>query len=404
MNPVHEGRATTVRIERLVAGGDGLARDEDGRIVFVRGALPDELVTAAVVHEHRDVAHAVVVEVVEPSPDRRAPPCRHRLDGCGGCDWMHLSPAAQLPAKVEVVKESLRRVAKLPADDVERLVVAGQSVPEVGTRTTVRVVGSVDGRAGFRMRASNDVVAVSACMIARPELSDAIGALRIEPGDEVELRYSPATGEIARGPARSAIVQQVGSSLLQVSSGAFFQSSPEGAALLADAVSRMLPELPDARVAVDAYGGGGLFSAVVLAPTMRQGMIVLVESNRAACADAEVNLRAAIAGRDGVRHRVVRADFGRWRPDRAVDVIVADPARAGLGKLGVATVQRAQPNVVALVSCDPVAMARDVGLLRPAAGGSGGYRLAAVEVIDLFPNTHHVETVARLERVDAADG
>ncbi|MEX2626719.1 MAG: hypothetical protein WD225_07525, partial [Ilumatobacteraceae bacterium] len=145
------------------------------------------------------------------------------------------------------------------------------------------------------------------------------------------------------------------------------------------------PELGEARHVADLFGGVGLFAAAV-AP--RGSAVTLVESNRSAVADAEHNVPGAV---------IVRRDVGRWRPAAAatpIDVVVADPPRAGLGRQGTDAVVASGAATVVLVSCDPVAAARDAALL-----GEQGYVHDHVSVLDLFPGTHHVETVTRFVRV-----
>jgi 23S rRNA (uracil1939-C5)-methyltransferase len=171
-----------------------------------------------------------------------------------------------------------------------------------------------------------------------------------------------------------------------VSAGSFFQSGAQAAELLVAAVGAAAPELTTATHALDAYGGVGLFAATAMADVHQ---VTVVESGKSACLDAEHNL----TGRDA---RVLKAEVTGWTPPTGsgsippVDVIVADPARPGLGKPGVAALAGARASVFVLVSCDPVSLARDVTLLAAA-----GYSPESVEVLDLFPNTHHVETVAR---------
>jgi 23S rRNA (uracil1939-C5)-methyltransferase len=385
-----------VRIERFVAGGEGLARADDGRVVFVRGGVPGDLVEVSVIDERRDWMRAVVDQVLEPSADRREASCPSRRAGCGGCDWGEVRPEVGLAHKVAVVVEALRRTARI---DVP--VTAGGSVPTRGYRTTIRVVGGLDGRAAFRRAADHDTVDASPCEVAHPLLVDTLADLRLTPGVEVQLRCSVATGEVAArwdrragridglGPgvatgADATIHEDVAGHRLRVSAAAFFQSGPAAAALLVESVRRLAPELAAADRVVDAYGGVGLFAATC-APSTAE--VTLIETSRAAVADAAVNL----AGRAGPVD-VVRSEVGAWR-DRAgasaVDVVIADPARSGLGRPGVAALTRPRAPVLVLISCDPVSFARDAGLLSAA-----GLGLDAVEVLDLFPGTHHVETVS----------
>ncbi len=297
-----------------------------------------------------------------------------------------------------IVHESLVRIGRMDAAAADALVEAGGSVSPSAYRTTVRVVGDADGRPGFRRHQGDDVVAVDSCLVAHPGLSDVLRTVEVDPGVEVTLRVSAATGALTAvwkrggrdavrglpdathiGP-RAWLRERVVDVDLRVSADAFFQSGPGAAELLVDAVGRAAPEAAGAGTVVDAYGGGGLFAATALRTA---GHVIVLESSRVACDDARHNL-------DRRRARVVRGDVARWRAAEPVDLLVADPARAGLGRRGVDAVVSAAPAPIVLVSCDPVSLARDAALL-----AEHGYRPERVEVLDLFPNTHHVETVTR---------
>lgn len=387
-----------------------MAHDPDGRVVFIDGALPGEVVEVEILTSKKDFAKARLVSIIERSPHRDSPSCAHRRAGCGGCDWMHLQPAAQHDAKVEIVRESLRRIGRLDAALVDDLVVAGGAVSPFGYRTTIRVVGGPDGTLGFREQASDRVVPVTSCPVAESKLSRLLAVIEVDEGAELTLRTSVATGAITaiwdkrykksiRGippevhiGERAWLTERVAGHDLRVSAGSFFQSGAQAAELLVAAVATAAPELATAHHAVDAYGGVGLFAVTAMSTAER---VTVIESGKSACLDAEHNL----AGRDA---RVVRAEVTGWTPpagdgpSRPVDVIVADPARPGLAKPGVKALAGAGAGVLVLVSCDPVSLARDTALLAGA-----GYRPERVEVLDLFPNTHHVETVTRF--VSAAD-
>lgn len=387
-----------LRPERFVAGGEALAHDADGRIVFVRGGVPGDEVEAETIDDKGDWSRAVVSHVLTPGPDRVAVPCPRRREGCGGCDWQHLAVSAQLPAKAEIVRDALRRTARLPDADVT----IGRAVPAEGYRTTIRPVGDDHGRAAFREDRSHDTVSAGGCLVAHPNLLPLIDRIEIPTGVEVTLRTSVVTGEItarwdrrkgevgglgadvAAGP-RAALVEEVAGHRFRVSAASFFQSGPAAAGLLVDAVRRTAPELVGADRVLDAYAGVGLF-AVAAAAQARH--VIAVETSRSAVDDCRANLADRSA-------RVEQGQVGRWRPDHrmSIDVVVADPARSGLGRPGVATVVATDAPVLALVSCDPVAMARDAGLL-----ARHGYRHEGTEVLDLFPYTHHVECVTRFVR------
>ena len=390
----------TLRVspERFIAGGEALGHDDDGRVVFVRGGAPGDDATVQLVERKGEWSRGVVTDVHAPSPVRVEPPCVRRRQGCGGCDWQHLAVPAQLPAKLEIVRDALRRTGRLDAP----VLTLGRSVPANGYRTTIRVVGGPDGSASYRQDRSHDTVPSSGCLIAHPGLLPVIDALRITPELEVSLRISAATGQMTarwdkrRGEvhglpravhagANAFVVERVAGHDLRVSAGSFFQSGPEAAELLVDAVARAAPELATAAAVLDAYAGVGLF-AVACVP--HSAKVVTVETSRSAADDCRVNL----GGRDA---RVERSEVSSWRPGRelSIDVAIADPARSGLGRPGTAAMVAADPDVLVLVSCDPVALARDAELL-----GRHGYRHDGTEALDLFPHTHHVECVTRFVR------
>jgi 23S rRNA (uracil1939-C5)-methyltransferase len=398
VTPIEELQVTGVAV-----GGDGIAREPSGRVVFVAGALPGERVAAQVVAERRDHARAVAVDVLDPAPDRVVPPCPFVAAGCGGCGWQHVAPAAQRGLKVAMVTDALRRVGGL--DDVPVADVAG--APPAGYRTTVRAVADADGRLALRQHHSHDLVAVPACLVAHPLVAEVLDAGRFPAGAEVTVRAGARTGErlvVVDQPGGDEVVvpdgvrvvtgdelasgrrawlhEVVAGHRLRVSARSFFQSGPEAAEALVVAVTGAVDgAVGDGVRVADLYGGVGLFAATV----GRAAHVTLVETSASAVADARVNLAA-------VEARVVRRAVGRWRP-RSMDVVVADPPRAGLGRAGVGAVAATRAPRVALVSCEAGALGRDARLLVDA-----GYRLVEATVVDAFPHTPHVEVVSRFDR------
>jgi 23S rRNA (uracil1939-C5)-methyltransferase len=386
--------------ERFVAGGEVLARDDDGRVVFVRGAVPGDEVSVTITETHGDWSRGVVDTIHVASADRVEPPCPRRRQGCGGCDWQHVAEAEQLQAKVAIVADALRRTGKL---DEARVRAAG-SVPAGGYRTTIRVVGDAEDRAAFRMERSTATVPASGCLVAHPALVDMLERLVVPSGVEVTLRISAATGEVTAlwdpnagaidglpahagtGPA-AVLSEVVCGHRLRVSAESFFQSGPVAAELLVAQVREAAPELRHTSLVLDAYAGVGLFAVAATAP---ESYVVAVESSRSAAADCAANLRDR-------RARVERRQVGDWRPKprETFDVVIADPARTGLGKPGARAIAAAGAPVLVLVSCDPAALARDAVLLR-----NHGYQHESTGVLDLFPGTHHVEAVTRFALAD----
>lgn len=388
----------------MAAGGAALARDAGGRVVFVDGALPGERVRARLTDSRKDFARAVALEILEPSPDRVAPPCPAVGTGCGGCTWQHVSAAGQSRLKSGIVVDALRRIAKLSAPPVP------MPAPMVGQplRTTARLAVSPGGRAGHRPRSGSGAIETDTCLVAHPLLEELIVDGRYPGAGEVLLRVGVASGErmvlvdrvgdgvkvpsgvqvFQEGDTRPAVVhEEVAGRLFRISAGSFFQPGPVVAGALCDAVSASMGDaLPAGGLLVDLYAGVGLFASVTGAA--RGCRVLAVESDRSALADARVNL----AGLDA---RVVAAEVARWRPHPA-DVVVADPARSGLGRPGAGAVAATGAPRVVLVSCDPASLARDTVLLHEA-----GYRLESVALVDAFPHTFHVETVSRFDLATA---
>lgn len=376
----------------MAAGGDAIARLADGRVVFVDGALPGETVHVAVTTAKRDYARATVTRVEVASNDRVTPPCPAVALGCGGCGWQHAEPTAQLRWKADIVREALRRTAKLPDAEVR----IGGAVTPWEYRSSMRLAVGTDGSVGLRSSRSHDVVSLAACPVAVPALSNSLAGVRVTGAQEVSLRTSVATGEFtafadgrrpqvsglpagARIGADATLQETIAGVALRVSAESFFQSGPQAAELLVGAVAAACGDaLASADRVIDAYGGCGLFAA-----TLFPDRAVVVESSPSACADAKLNVPGAI-----VEQRM----FERWKP-LAASLVVADPARAGLGRDAVDVVAATGAERVVLVSCDPVAMARDAALL-----AAHGYRHSGSTVLDVFPHTPHVEVATRFDR------
>ena len=393
-----------MRFERLVAGGDALGHLADGRVVFVPGALPGELVDVQITQAKKDFARGTVASIIEPSTHRVAPPCEHVARGCGGCSWQHLDVAQHMEAKVAIVHEALRRNGKIETLEV----VAGGFVPPTASRTTLRMAVTPDGRLGFRRGGSHDVIDTPTCLVAHPLLNEFIGDVRVNGATEATLRCGVTTGEVGIWlhdedgedvpgatvtglpshvvVGRKAMLHEVVQGVsLQVSMASFFQASQVAAELLVSAVN---DAAGDAALSgeygpiIDAYGGVGLFTATLVDTDIP---VVLVESNPSACSDARSNLHDHDVS-------IEQIAVEQWRVQDA-GLVIADPARNGLGAMGVNAIVATEAKRIVLVSCDAVAGARDIRLLLDA-----GYACEGVTVLDLFPNTPHVEVVSAFTR------
>jgi len=420
-----------VEIEKIVAGGDGLARQQ-GRVVFVPETAPGERHRVEIVQEKKDYRRAKSVACLEPSVDRREAPCPY-YGRCGGCSLMHLGLDAQLEAKKGILLETLSR-SGVPANDLGLELTPS---PEIGYRTRLRFHVSLRShrlRMGFHRRGSHHVEDVENCRLAgsalnerwrwikrffRNESSLARGLASIElqesshdPGRVVGLFLVRSSDELRRfdrdildallhqasleglvvaagsddvRAGRPYVHHRVGGLLLRQSAGAFFQTNRF---LLEKLVALVAPSATVARL-VDLYCGVGLFS-VLLARHARD--VFGVETSPIAVGDAIANAEAA-----GVeRVRFVAADAARFaesfRFDRD-DYVVVDPPRGGLPRALRQALTKSPVRRICYVSCDAPAFARDA-----AAFLANGFRIDRLHLLDFFPNTHHFETVAAFSR------
>ncbi len=392
----------------VAAGGAAVARDDDGRVIFVEDALPDELVSVELVDHRRSFARGQATAVLERSVHRVEPPCPHVADGCGGCRWQHVATEHQPELKRQIVVDALARIGKLgDPEALGGLVKVGAPLATSGYRTTIRA-GVIGGRAGLRHRRSHDVLALDTCLVAHPLVEELLVDGRFGEATEVTLRAGAATGErlVLASPTALGVevppdVRVVGADQLaggrrawfhdevagrrwRISATSFFQSRPDGAQQLVDLVSEAVARhAADARTLVDLCCGVGLLAGAI--GEARGLATVAVERHGAAVHDARHNL-------SDLGMTVVRTGMDSWRPAPA-DVVVADPARRGLGAKAVRAVAATGAGLVVLVSCDPAALGRDAGLLV-----AEGYRLERVTLVDLFPHTPEVEAVSVFTR------
>jgi len=375
----------SLRIRTLAAGGDGVGRDADGRVVFVPFTAPGDRVRVRIERARRRHAHGSVMKILEPGPGRVEPSCPV-FGSCGGCSWQHLDYAVQLEAKAGIVRDALTRIGgfALPAPTIH----ASPGAYGYRGRTRVHVEA---GRVGFRRRRSHELCAVTGCPILVPALDRELAALVADPperdGEWELVAAGDETRAAAVADARGArLVAQVGEERLGHSPGVFSQSN----ALLLDVLAARVAEVAGSGArAVELYAGTGLFT---LPLARRFAGVVAVEGHRGAVADLRENVSEAGLTNVDVRHASVDDALGALGGD-APDALVLDPPRQGLPPGAAAALVRVAAERIAYLSCDPATLARD---LRAVA--DGGYAIESVEAFDLFPQTPHVEVLARLTR------
>ena len=390
-----------VQVEKLVYGGDGLAR-LDGRVVFLPFVLPGERARVRAEHEKPGMVRARVVELIEPAADRVAPPCPV-FGRCGGCHYQHATYDHQLTAKCAILVEELRRLGKVEPPP-EIAVVSGEPW---GYRNRVQLhIGQ--GRLGYLEARSHKLCAVEHCPIASPKLNEAIASLNrmlrdprwprfvrsielftdeqqlqlnvVETERPVARRYFEWCAENIPGMVDGPLDYQ---GRFRVSRNSFFQVNR----FLVDQLVETALGDAQGESAVDLYAGVGLFSL----PLARSfGTVTAVEPGSAAVRDLEFN--AARAGLTNLRTAEQTAEAFLTGLEQPPTLMLLDPPRAGLGKLVVRRLCELRPPEIVIVACDPATLARDLsGIL------AAGYEIAEMTLVDLFPQTYHLETVVRLK-------
>ncbi|HWE52973.1 MAG TPA: class I SAM-dependent RNA methyltransferase [Bryobacteraceae bacterium] len=389
-------------IEKLVYGGDGLCRSDDG-VVLVPFVLPGETVEAESVGARKQVQRAKPVNVVEASADRVDPPCPV-FGRCGGCQYQHASYSAQLRFKRGILAETLRRVGKIEFDP-ERI--ALESGPPYSYRN--RAQFHIErGQIGYREMNSHRLVPIGECPVSAPKLNEVIATLNRMTGDrrwpafisslevftdDVQVQWNVLEteknvgkhffewlAEEVPGSVGGPLDYFVNEDCFRVSGSSFFQ------------INRfLLPRLASLAIgdfrggtAWDLYAGVGLFSLPLARAFER---VVAVESGRSAASDLQWNAEGA-----GLKVEIAPENVEEWllKAEAAPDLVLADPPRAGLGKIAVGRLLELRPADLVIVACDPATLARDL------AGLQAAYSIERLTLVDLFPQTFHLETIAHL--------
>ena len=388
--------------------GEAVAR-VDGKAHFVAGAMPGEVVLGEVVLDKGAWARVELSSIAKPAPGRVEPPCRH-FSTCGGCQWQFAGYETQLEWKTDIVAGQLRHLGRIDAPVVRPAVTAGDPYA-YRNRMDFRVVA---GKPALYRARSRELVPLDECLLLLPGLDRLFARLgNLGNIRRITMRMSATTGQsllIVDGPlpdslddvdgiiqrttagsrivsGRGWIEEDIAGNRLRISGSSFFQSNTAAAALLVDLAKEALEPRPGETL-LDAYAGGGIFG-ISLAPT--EGRVVAVEASRTSVRDLRRNFAAA--GIDNIHIafgpvETVVPELGEyWQ------IAVVDPPRPGLGREGVAAITAAMPRAIAYVSCDPAGLARDTTYLH-----SAGYELVWAAPVDLFPQTFHIETVAKFER------
>ena len=428
-----------VTIEKLIYGGDGLAH-HDGATVFVPFVLPGEKTETSAIERKKKFVRARLDRVVEASRERIAPPCPH-FGVCGGCNYQHIPYEGQLEYKLEILRETLRRLGRVEWNGEIKTHASPPWHYRNRAQWKIRSAektsrGDEAGLGiGYFRANSTALAAVEACPILSPLLENTLKALReaVKAGAfprslrEIEAFADSSDSELlltatfSGFPSEAAelaekfrqIVPQLKSLLFfdpprdrmklfgpgfidyqtmgvsyRVGHFSFFQVNRFLVEDLALEVTRgnQASEQESGRLALDLFAGVGLF-AVPLAKRFER--VVAVESNPAAARDLENN----VGGQGRIEVRAMDAQKFLDRHQEKPDLVVLDPPRAGLEPGALKSLLRMAPERITYVSCEPPTLARDLAALR-----EGGFDIADLQLFDLFPQTFHIETVVRLRR------
>jgi tRNA/tmRNA/rRNA uracil-C5-methylase (TrmA/RlmC/RlmD family) len=393
------GDLIEVSIEKVAHGGHFIARHE-GAVIFVRHAIPGEQCTIEITSTGSSFNRADVVSVSQPSEFRVEAPCQfsHR-NGCGGCDFQHITPAYQRKLKSDVITEQFSRIAKMDVQvEVEEV-----GAP-IGWRTRAIATTNRNGKLGFFKSRSHSIAAVDNCIICVDAMKFSEIATRPLKGDvrveisasntgERTIALAPTRGEekarITEGPA--VLHENVDGRTLEVSQESFWQSHKDAPKLLTNAVLDFA-QLQSGEHVLDLYGGVGLFTAAIIDQVGATGHVDLIEGSKIATEDARRNFGQY------KNISVATGDVAKLLPRiTSADVVVLDPPREGAGKDVIAQLSALNPRAIIYVACDPAALARDTAYLQ-----DHSYSLAGLRAFDLFPMTHHIECVALYERAEVS--
>ena len=439
-----------VEFHAIAAGGDAVGHDDSGRVIFASHAAPGDVAEVVVKTEHHSFARGRVINLLSPSPQRVASPCEYYLPdasgdlttACGGCQLQHLSYAAQLEAKANIVRDALRRIAGIGEPNVAPCVPSPLPFHYRNKADFVVTQDDAGIRIGFCAPNSHHTIDVAHCPIQQPANNALLAAVRdcvqaglappFEPASgrgvlrrivartaangetlvtavttraawpqaaEFAARLRAAVpslmGVLRRKPQQAARVisgrdwleENVAGLRLRVGGDSFFQINTSLTPMLVGTALRLAKIEPRQR-SLDLFCGVGLFALAMA----RQGASVLgIETSRQAVRQAVLNAR-----QNGLKAEFRSGDAARELRNLAADewdVVVLDPPRAG-AKECITELARLRPRRIVYVSCDPATLARDVKLL-----GAHEYCLREAVPLDLFPQTAHVEVVAKLEKI-----
>lgn len=388
---MNAGDLLTLNIEKVAHGGLCVAR-HDGVVIFVRHALPDEIVEAKLISlaPGKRSWFAQTISVKKASDKRITPKCEFfKADGCGGCDWQHADSQYQRELKLEVLVEQLERFGQV-ANARQISSINAVEPSQSNWRTRIRVVANDEGKWGFRKTRSHEVQVVDKCLIADNSINNVLKTLPAgNPDDEILIVKSKEETIVypveKRAPSAPNSTQEVDGHDFAVAGDGFWQVHPGAASVLSRQIKESVKGLKVESFA-DLYAGVGVLAHSLLQEFPVANAIV-VEADRSAAQNAKENLKSF----KKVQVSSERVDKWVRGVKNKFDVVILDPPRSGAGQTVMQQICRQTLQKIIYIACDPAALARDVLIAK-----KNGWKLETVVAFDLFPQTHHIESVAVL--------
>ncbi len=367
----------TVDLTEIAQTGEAIGR-VNGVVIFVPFGFPGDRAEVLVTERKRNFARGRLLRLHHASPQRTTPRCPH-FTICGGCEWQHIPYAEQLRLKEQTVRTQLTRIGKLIQPNVLACL---PSPTPYGYRNHARLQRTPTGEIGYRAARSHAVVAVETCPILEPMLEQALQNLSSQafPPEQRAIELCVPTP------------LQMGDYHYQIGPDSFFQVNTAVAAQLVTETLRALA-LQGQEQVLELYCGMGLLTVPI---ATQAGYVLGIEGNSAAIVDAHANVHAAgVSARvDLITASVEQAIQQPAVQQRQWDAIVLDPPRAGVAQPALLTLLALAAHKILYVSCDPATLARDAQIIC-----ANGYHLQSAQPLDMFPQTHHVETVALFMRI-----
>jgi len=385
------GEILTLDIGNIANGGHFVAR-HDNQIIFVRHAISGETAKVKITAINSKFAFGDAVEILQSSKDRVPPPCKYsHPDGCGGCDFQHINYDVQSDLKKEVLKDQFKRITKV---DISPDIVTTDPPNGLHWRSRLNLAISENKKVGLRAHKSNTVIEIDECLIALNEINksdiftknwDNEENLKISCSSTNEINVSQFEKSIL-GPDK--LTENVDKNTYTISPKSFWQSHINAPGLLLQQVMKEANIKQD-EIVCDLYGGVGLFTLPISKLIGKNGQVHLIEMNDTCIEDANIMFKHI--DNIYIHHGTVEQKLGSVKN---IDTIILDPPRNGVSKQVINQMIEKKPNTIIYVSCNPSTLARDSKVLL-----ENKYILSNIVGLDLFPMTHHIESVASFKRI-----